>query len=98
MPGKKEKSTDVPQKGQDQIGLERLIFFSDAVFAIAITLLSLDIRLPAAGGSLTDSELAQRLLEIWPRYLAYIISFLVIGTFWIAPQARQCRDNRPHPG
>ena len=57
------------------------MFFSDAVFAIAITLLALEIRLPASEGALTDDELLQQLLSLWPKYLAFVISFLVIGTF-----------------
>jgi uncharacterized membrane protein len=69
---------------QDQLGLERLIFFSDAVFAIAITLLALEIRLPETEGLLNNAELASQLSGMWHEYLAYIISFLVIGTFWMA--------------
>ena len=69
---------------QDQLGLERLIFFSDAVFAIAITLLALEIRLPETDRLLNDSELSVQLADMWHEYLAYIISFLVIGTFWMA--------------
>ena len=65
------------------MGLERLVFFSDAVFAIAITLLALDIRLPSGFGSLSDGALLRALLDIWPKYLSYAISFLVIGGFWI---------------
>jgi uncharacterized membrane protein len=68
----------------DQIGLERLIFFSDAVFAIAITLLALEIRLPDTGELLDNSQLAAQLTSMWHEYLAYIISFMVIGTFWVA--------------
>ncbi len=66
-----------------QTSLERLIFFSDAVFAIAITLLTLDIRLPATEPSLTNAELLQSMLAIGSKYIAYIISFLVIGLIWI---------------
>jgi uncharacterized membrane protein len=63
-------------------GIERLVFFSDAVFAIAITLLVLDIRLPVGDTHLTNVQLLTGLLSIWPRYLAYAISFLVIGSAW----------------
>ena len=68
----------------DQLGLERLIFFSDAVFAIAITLLALEIRLPETDKLLDNSQLSEQLAGMWHEYLAYIISFLVIGTFWMA--------------
>jgi uncharacterized membrane protein len=67
-----------------QLGLERLIFFSDAVFAISITLLVLEIHLPAGETLYTDAELFRQLSGMWQSYLAYILSFLVIGTFWIA--------------
>ncbi len=67
---------------QDHLSLERLIFFSDAVFAIAITLLALEIRLPASEGNLTNSGLTHALLNLWPKYLGYLVSFLVIGVFW----------------
>jgi uncharacterized membrane protein len=68
---------------QDHLGLERLVFFSDAVFAIAVTLLALEIRLPSPGEDLTNAQLVPALLAIWPKYLSYAISFLVIGTFWM---------------
>lgn len=68
---------------RDHFGMERLLFFSDAVFAIAITLLALEIRLPVSEEHLTNEGLLQSLLSIWPQYLGYIVSFLVIGLFWI---------------
>ena len=55
----------------------RLEAFSDGVFAIAITLLILDVRLPSGPGTLTH-----RLGQAWPTYVAYLISFLVIGIMW----------------
>ena len=73
---------------QDHLGLERLIFFSDAVFAIAITLVVLDIRLPASGESPSNAQLLNRLLGLWPKYLAYAVSFLAIGTFWLGHNRR----------
>ena len=73
---------------QQELGLERLILFSDAVFAIAITLLALDIRLPTGVGALNNAQLLRQLLEIWPEYLAYVISFLAIGSFWLGHHRR----------
>lgn len=75
-------------KSPDDVGLERLVFFSDAVFAIAITLLALEIRLPASEGDLTNAELWQSLGAIWPKFFAYILSFLVIGVFWMGHHRR----------
>jgi uncharacterized membrane protein len=77
-----EKEPEFPE--QDHFGLERLIFFSDAVFAIAITLLALEVRLPAGVEAFNDAQLFASLLGMWQKYLAYIISFLVIGSFWNA--------------
>jgi uncharacterized membrane protein len=55
----------------------RLVAFSDGVFAITITLLVLEIRPP------TDEEnLLHGLLELWPSYLAYAVTFLFIGQVW----------------
>lgn len=56
---------------------DRTELFSDAVFAIAITLLILEIRLPENG------PLARSLLALWPSYVAYAISFLVVGAIWL---------------
>jgi uncharacterized membrane protein len=84
----KKKSIKTPEANigldhQTSIGLERVIFFSDAVFAIAITLLVLEIRLPTPTESVKDAELLSKLLGLWQSYMAYVLSFLVIGTFWI---------------
>lgn len=56
----------------------RLEAFSDGVFAISITLLILEIKAPPSG-----SALGPELLSLWPSYLAYAISFVVIGAIWI---------------
>ena len=79
IPAVKEKAP-----ADDERGLERLIFFSDAVFAIAITLLALDLRLPTGIGALSNSQLWDQLMGSWHKYLAFVISFLAIGTFWMA--------------
>ena len=56
----------------------RLEAFSDGVFAIAITLLILDVNVRPGGGSL-----AHRLSTQWPSYTSFLISFTVIGTMWL---------------
>jgi uncharacterized membrane protein len=53
--------------------------FSNAVFAFAITLLILDIRLPAGT---SKANLASTLVSMWPNYMAFLISFFVIGLYW----------------
>ena len=55
----------------------RLVFFSDAVFAIAVTLLVLEIRPPE-----DTRHLLHGLAALWPSYLAYAITFLLIGQVW----------------
>jgi uncharacterized membrane protein len=58
----------------------RLEAFSDGVFAIAITLLVLEIVVPHIE---EPGELGQAILDLWPSYLAYATSFLTIGIMWI---------------
>jgi uncharacterized membrane protein len=71
-----------PSEAEKQ-GFERLIFFSDAVFAIAITVLVLEIHLPEKASEMNNAELFSALIGLFPQYLAYVISFLVIGSLWM---------------
>lgn len=57
----------------------RVEALSDGIFAIAITLLVLDIAVPANA----SSDLLRALLHQWPAYLAYVVSFATIGAIWI---------------
>lgn len=61
-------------------GTGRVEAFSDGVIAVAITLLVLDLRVPEP---IDGVSLAHRLGQMWPNYLAYVISFLAIGIMWI---------------
>lgn len=58
----------------------RLEAFSDAVIAVAITLLVLDIKVPPPGG---HTNLGHALGQQWPVYAAYVTSFITIGIIWI---------------
>lgn len=57
----------------------RIEAFSDGVFAIAITLLILEIKIPAV----SDGNLSTQLARQWPSYLSFTISFAFIGIMWI---------------
>ena len=73
----------LPRQEDDETaeeGIGRILALSDGVFAIAVTLLILDIAVPA---TTSDDGLGKALLELWPRYLAYLLSFLVISRFWV---------------
>jgi TMEM175 potassium channel family protein len=74
-----------PPPGPLHAGLRtaRLEAFSDGVFAIAITLLVLDIALPAKAAS----HLLRSVGDLWPTYLAYIASFSTIGSLWLGHNA-----------
>ncbi len=61
--------------------LERLIFFSDGVFAIAITLLVIDIKVPEVE-DFTDHNLLQNLSHTVFKFIGFIISFGIIGHYW----------------
>lgn len=62
--------------------LERLIFFSDAVFAIAITLLILEVRPPHLPFGSSDRDHFIALANMSASFIAFFISFFVIGAFW----------------
>ncbi len=57
----------------------RLEAFSDGVFAIVITLLVLDVKVPDQA----NGHLAQALAAQWPQYVAYLVSFLIVGIIWL---------------
>jgi uncharacterized membrane protein len=61
------------------VSTNRLEAFSDGVFAIAITLLVLDLSVPEPG----SGELGHELLAQWPSYAAYVVTFITIGIIWI---------------
>ena len=67
----------------DELPLGRLEAFSDGVFAIAVTLLVLELSVSADAGD----HLLKSIVHEWPSYLAYVTSFLTIGVVWLQHSA-----------
>lgn len=63
--------------------LERIVFFSDAVFAIAITLLALELRVPDLENE-TSAALLDAVIALWPKFFAFALSFWIIAVYWLA--------------
>jgi uncharacterized membrane protein len=69
----------------NEIKIEYVISFSDALFAFSITFMALTIQLPTFSSNISDSELTQRLGQLLiPNIIHYIISFMVVGMYWIS--------------
>jgi len=68
--------------------LERLAALSDGIFAVAMTLLVLDIHIPSAEHVHSEAELLQALAALAPQWSAYLMSFLTLGIFWAGQQTQ----------
>ncbi len=66
------------------IKLEHVISFSEAIFAFAITIMTLSVDIPDLPTNLTQAELLDKLYELYPQFKSYIISFAVIAIFWVS--------------
>src|SRR5215472_12694665 len=72
-----------PESTRRWLRTGRLEAFSDGVFAIAITLLVLDIAVPASA----EKHLLRSFIDEWPSYVAYVVSFSTIGAMWLGHNA-----------
>jgi uncharacterized membrane protein len=69
----------------NEIKVEYVISFSDALFAFSITFMALSIQLPNFPGNIVEPELTRKLSQtLVPSIIHYIISFMVVGTYWIS--------------
>jgi uncharacterized membrane protein len=68
--------------------VERLAALSDGLFAVALTLLVLDLRVPAREAIHSERDLWRALVDLSPRLLTYFMSFLTLGIFWVGQQAQ----------
>ena len=70
-----------PRRSRSSLTTQRLEALSDGVIAIAATLLVLEIGRVEVHG---DGDLFDAIIDLWPSYLAYVVSFIVIGLIWVA--------------
>ncbi len=69
-------------------GLERLAALSDGLFAIAMTLIILEVHVPPRSGIQTEYDLRLALVALAPRMTTYLLSFLTLGIFWVGQQTQ----------
>jgi uncharacterized membrane protein len=85
--GQEERQAEIAlsrdDDAEDHKETGRIEAFSDGVFAIAITLLVLDLHLPSDGPAESESAFFAALGNLWPNYLAFLTSFAFIGIMWI---------------
>ncbi len=77
--------------------LSRLAALSDGIFAVAMTLLVLDLRVPLSSAIQSEQALWDTLVQLAPRFLTYLMSFLTLGIFWVGQQTQLnhfARSNR----
>ncbi len=97
-----ERADESEDRGRRRSGFARLseglefdraVFFSDAIFAIAVTLIVVTIELPPV----SNAELGDALSDISPQILSFFISFAVIGSFWVGHHRFVARLTRMPP-
>jgi uncharacterized membrane protein len=68
----------------NQIKVEYVVSFSDALFAFSITFMALSIQIPTFTSNIAESELTRRLSQLLiPNIIHYIVSFMVVGMYWV---------------
>lgn len=68
--------------------IERLAALSDGLFAVAMTLLVLDLHAPAVEAVHSEHDLWRALVALAPRLLVWLMSFLTLGIFWVGQQTQ----------
>jgi uncharacterized membrane protein len=69
----------------------RIDALTDGIFAVAMTILVLDLRLPEDFHPADDGAMARAILELWPKFFPYALSFYVLGSMWLAASKLRTR-------
>jgi len=69
--------------GQSALSTSRLETLTDGIFAIAMTLLVLNLQIPQIPAALVAARLPHQLEALWPKVLSFILSFIVVGVYWV---------------
>ncbi|MEP6628093.1 MAG: TMEM175 family protein, partial [Ginsengibacter sp.] len=72
----------ISHDSKKEFQLERMILFSDAVFAIAITLLIIDLKIPDIPAPVTDQKMSNSVISLIPKFTGFVLSFFIIGLYW----------------
>jgi uncharacterized membrane protein len=68
---------------QAGLGTDRLETLTDGIFAIAMTLLVLNLQVPRIPAALASARLPHELSALWPKILSFVLSFVVVGVYWV---------------
>ena len=78
-------TTSVHAQSDQGLSKQRIEALSDAIFAFAMTLLVLDVKIPKISEEMVAQGLLRpTLLDLWPKFLSFAMSFVILGLFWIA--------------
>lgn len=79
-----QPDTALDHHDRTEFQIERLILFTDAVFAIAITLLAIEIRFPEVKGLPSDADIWGRMGGLLPKFMGFLLGFIIIAQYWTA--------------
>ncbi len=83
MSPQRERRLTPYERSASELEFGRILAFSDAVFAIAMTILVLAITVPNIPDRLVAEELPGKIADLWPHLFSYMLSFAVIGLHWV---------------
>lgn len=75
--------TELKNQMRDSMKTTRLEALIDGTFAIAMTILVFDLKVADITENLVHEQIAQKLFDLWPSFVGYFISFILLGVYWV---------------